>query len=82
MSFRLLRPFLFQFLNSQSLKQLALSREESLERRGQQGFAEPSRTAQKEILGFATGKAKNIFGLVHIKAIVLTNVGERLKANG
>ena len=45
-------PILLQLLNGQPLEQLALSLEICLESRGQQRLAEPSGTAQEEIIGF------------------------------
>jgi len=80
MQYRIFRPVLFQFLNSQTLKKLLLALEIGFHRRNQQAFAETARTA-KEIIPACRGKLVNQISLVHISETSFAKAFKILDSN-
>ena len=75
---RMLHPILLVISNGQSLEQFLSALEIGLKGRGKERLAESSRTTQKDIPHFFLSKINDVFGLIYIEIITLSDIRECL----
>ena len=81
MEHRILYPLFLQPLHSQPLKQILTTREITMQSRSKQRLTKTARTAQKHIFR-KMSHAINVFRLIDIKVILLTNFRKSLYPYG
>ena len=79
---RILYPFLFQPFDGQSPEQFFPAGKVAVQRGGEQALAEAARTAQKHVFGTRMGHAIDIFRLVYIQIVLVSQFGESLNPYG
>ena len=77
----MLHPFLLIIGYGKSLEEFLSPLEVSLERRGKERLSESSWTIQKDIRHLLLSKIYDIFRLIHVEVIFLTNSLESLHSN-